>query len=230
MEIWVWIPLKSRNFFSGLFAVVQIAITTATIISSLKSLYFRSSHHLHVSFLLWDELNKLATCTSPIMHRISPPKKFCITLVFHFSWVLQPSQDKLKTRPIELWETCKWRIGLLPMYGSSYLKWWSTAALTQRPWVRIPLKSRKFFAVYLQLLKLQLPMQRSYLHLTIIHMRDVRRNDYSSLQSFIGWRGHFDAQPDGLLLHYIFHAFWTLRIVKLKNSLKNLNFSSFSNN
>ena len=30
------------------------------------------------------------------MHLIWPPK-FCITFVFHFSWVLQPSQDKLKT-------------------------------------------------------------------------------------------------------------------------------------
>ena len=30
------------------------------------------------------------------MHLICPPK-FCITFVFHFSWVLQPSQEKLKT-------------------------------------------------------------------------------------------------------------------------------------
>ena len=30
------------------------------------------------------------------MHLICPPK-FCLTFVFHFSWVLQPSQDKLKT-------------------------------------------------------------------------------------------------------------------------------------
>ena len=35
-------------------------------------------------------------CLSPIMHLIWPPK-FCITFVFHFSWVLQPSQEKLKT-------------------------------------------------------------------------------------------------------------------------------------
>ena len=38
-----------------------------------------------------------ATCTSPIMHLICPPK-FCITFVFYFSWVLQPSQEKLKTQ------------------------------------------------------------------------------------------------------------------------------------
>ena len=30
------------------------------------------------------------------MHLICP-LKFCITFVFHFSWVLQPSQEKLKT-------------------------------------------------------------------------------------------------------------------------------------
>ena len=33
-----------------------------------------------------------ATCTSPIC-----PPNFCINFVFHFSWVLQPSQEKLKT-------------------------------------------------------------------------------------------------------------------------------------
>ena len=32
----------------------------------------------------------------PIVHLICPPK-FCITFVFHFSWVLQLSQEKLKT-------------------------------------------------------------------------------------------------------------------------------------
>ena len=36
------------------------------------------------------------TCTPPMMHLICPPK-FCLTFVFHFSWVLQPSQEKLKT-------------------------------------------------------------------------------------------------------------------------------------
>ena len=37
-----------------------------------------------------------ASCTSPIMHLICS-LKFCITSVFHFSWVLQPSLGKLKT-------------------------------------------------------------------------------------------------------------------------------------
>ena len=36
------------------------------------------------------------TCTSPIMHLFCPPK-FSITFVFHLSWVLQQSQEKLKT-------------------------------------------------------------------------------------------------------------------------------------
>ena len=35
-------------------------------------------------------------CTSPMMHLIWPPK-FCITFVFHFSWIWQPPQEKLKT-------------------------------------------------------------------------------------------------------------------------------------
>ena len=40
--------------------------------------------------------NIFATCTSPMMHLICSPK-FCITFVFYFFWVLQPSQEKLKT-------------------------------------------------------------------------------------------------------------------------------------
>ena len=39
----------------------------------------------------------------------------------------------------------------------------STTALTQRRWVRITWSNEYFFRVYWQLLKLQLPMQRSYL-------------------------------------------------------------------
>ena len=42
----------------------------------------------------------LASFTFPIMHLIWPPK-FCITFVFHFSWVWQPSQEKLKTRLVQ---------------------------------------------------------------------------------------------------------------------------------
>ena len=63
-----------------------------------------------------------ATCTSPIMHLICPPPppRFCKTFVFHFSWVLQLFQEKLKTiltyakfwedKYGALWEMCKWRI------------------------------------------------------------------------------------------------------------------------
>ena len=43
-----------------------------------------------------DPKSPYPTSTFPIMHLICPPK-FCLTFVFHFSWVLQPSQDKLKT-------------------------------------------------------------------------------------------------------------------------------------
>ena len=39
---------------------------------------------------------QFATCTSPIIHLVSPPK-VCITFDFHFSWLLKPSQEKLKT-------------------------------------------------------------------------------------------------------------------------------------
>ena len=48
---------------------------------------------------------RLATCASPIMHHVPsptpPPKKNWITFVFHFSWVLQPSQEKLKTMIVQ---------------------------------------------------------------------------------------------------------------------------------
>ena len=43
--------------------------------------------HLHISH------------NAPFLSPLPPPQKnkFWITLVFHFSWVLQPSQEKLKT-------------------------------------------------------------------------------------------------------------------------------------
>ena len=43
---------------------------------------------------------KYATYTSSIRHFICPPK-FCITFAFHFSWVLQPPQEKLKTMLVQ---------------------------------------------------------------------------------------------------------------------------------
>ena len=51
---------------------------------------------------------KFAICTSPLIHLAcptSPPPprlKFCITFVFHFSWVLQSSQEKLKTMDMHI--------------------------------------------------------------------------------------------------------------------------------
>jgi len=55
-----------------------------------------------------------ATCTSPIMKVICPPK-FYITFVFHFPWALQLLQEKLKQclykilggKSCVLWEICK---------------------------------------------------------------------------------------------------------------------------
>ena len=47
-----------------------------------------------LDILRWMAYN--ATRTSPIMQLICSPK-FCITVVFDFSWVLQLSQEKLKT-------------------------------------------------------------------------------------------------------------------------------------
>ena len=48
------------------------------------------------------------TCTSPIMHR---PPKFCVTFVFHFFWVLQPSQEKLKTMLMQFFFLLGWGEG-----------------------------------------------------------------------------------------------------------------------
>ena len=43
-----------------------------------------------------------ATCMSPIMHLFCPPPpKFCITFVFHFFWILQLPQEKLKTMLVQ---------------------------------------------------------------------------------------------------------------------------------
>ena len=80
--------------------------------------------HITKSFtsLLHCTYFEYAIFTSPIMHLICAPpprqKKYCTTFVFHFPWVLQPSQEKLKTILMQhfgskqgaLWEMCKWRI------------------------------------------------------------------------------------------------------------------------
>ena len=44
-------------------------------------------------------------------------------------------------------ETDEEQIGQLPMFGSSQLKWYSTAAFMLRTWVQIPLKSPFFGGV-----------------------------------------------------------------------------------
>ena len=60
---------------------------------------------------LTQKLLPFATCTFPIMHLICLPK-FCITFVFHFSWVLQPSREKLKTIFLQnFWEQIRCIMG-----------------------------------------------------------------------------------------------------------------------
>ena len=72
-----------------------------------------------------------------------PPSQNCITFVFHFSWVLQPSQEKLKTIFLQnfffgaggggeqcaLWEMCKWRFARANSRYNHCLHTWSTKKL-----------------------------------------------------------------------------------------------------
>ena len=41
--------VEVRNFFSGLFSIASILISTVAIISAFKNLYFRSSHYYQTS-------------------------------------------------------------------------------------------------------------------------------------------------------------------------------------
>ena len=50
-------PIEVPKFFSGLFAIAELAITTAMIIPVFKLCIFCISHHLHVSFLLRVKVN-----------------------------------------------------------------------------------------------------------------------------------------------------------------------------
>ena len=47
------------------------------------------------TFIMHAQSQTIRHLHTTIMHLIYPPK-FCITFVFHFSWALQPSQEKLK--------------------------------------------------------------------------------------------------------------------------------------
>ena len=77
----------------------------SSMVQFLKDTDFRLRVPSHVNFLAVgdihvrsrDLLSLLFTvCKSPIMHRVCPPN-FCITFVLNFAWVLQSSQEKLKT-------------------------------------------------------------------------------------------------------------------------------------
>ena len=63
------------------------------------------------SYLPFPTIYSCATSTFSIMHLICPPK-VCTTFVFHFSRVLQPSQEKLK---IMLMQTFGWGVNKVIM-------------------------------------------------------------------------------------------------------------------
>ena len=63
----------------------------------------------------------------------------------------------------------------------------SSRHVRQRPWVQIPLKSRNFFRVNLQLLKLQLPLRRSHLHLKFVFLQ-FTSSFYAELLRWILYR------------------------------------------
>ena len=48
-------------------------------------------------FYLGTPVFQFTICISPTIHLVCLSPKFCITSVFQFSWVFQPSQEKLKT-------------------------------------------------------------------------------------------------------------------------------------
>ena len=68
--------------------------------------------------------HQYSTFISPIMHLIGPPR-FCISIVFNFSWDGCNTQEKWKTKVMQnfggkegaLWEMCKWRLAHLSVAG-----------------------------------------------------------------------------------------------------------------
>ena len=63
----------------------------------------------------------LPSCTLFPPPPAPPPPKFCVTCLFHFSWVLQSSKEKLKTILMQnfggqircIMRECKWRMGVV---------------------------------------------------------------------------------------------------------------------
>ena len=60
----------------------------------------RGSTRLNFWVRSWSSFSLNRNLHIPIMHPICPPR-FCETFVFHFSWRLQPSQEKLKTMLVQ---------------------------------------------------------------------------------------------------------------------------------
>ena len=94
-----------------------------------------------------------------------------------------------------------------------------TAALRQRPWVRIPLNYRNFFPVDLQLPKLQLRLRRSYLsdgsRPSDTWGRAVSKKSFSALRASLwsknkGRPGLPRAPPVDPSLHLHFNIFLVL--------------------
>ena len=77
------VALESLSFCNVRLSTVEIAkLKSTTRTARATTTFFRKK--------------QFATCTSLIIHLVCPPK-VCITFDFHNSWVLQPSQEKLKT-------------------------------------------------------------------------------------------------------------------------------------
>ena len=83
----------------------------------------KSIRHFHIS-------SRNAPDLPPPPHR--PKKKFCLTFVFHFSWVLQPSQEKLKTKLMQnfggqirciMWKMCTWQWSVHHAALSDQVSW-----------------------------------------------------------------------------------------------------------
>ena len=92
---------KTSDFFgrlrtsSGIFGNDRvISKNPSTRRIKISRLYVRKSWHVYTC------IYKIFHLHIAIRHFICPPK-FCITFAFHFSWVLQPPQEKLKTMLVQ---------------------------------------------------------------------------------------------------------------------------------
>ena len=156
-----------------------------------------------------------ATCASPIMHLICRPE-FCITLVFHHSWVLQPSQEKLKTMLMQNLDGGRWQIrcimGDVQVAYRPYIKEWQFLIMFFFFFLKQILKRWKYDIIrYRSYPLLSIPSYSRTFGVTCVHTKTISRRLWCPKTPFT-CRRNARREEKNLIITKIIYSFWPANI------------------